>query len=332
MNCPLVSVIIPTANRPQYLPRAVKSALAGMKQEEVEVIVVPNGPDQSWRTSLCDYLSHPSLRVIPISVANANVARNTGLEKARGHFIRFLDDDDYLIPASSRDQTIFALKSEAEFCSGRLLNIDEDERPLEIITFPKTSDFFCASFSISGFTLPTGNLIRRDCIRDIRWNPASSRTQDYVWMINLSAAREWKWLHYEAPVGYWYQHPNQRISTMRTSTDRPNQIIEIILALYKDLEASQRLNDSRRQAICSALWYFVHRSFPHQPLYLTNIASKARKICPGSRPEHPIFNSDIFNSLDPLAAEWIMLPLRLLVRAFKDVRGFYFGWDYRRRL
>ena len=95
---PNVTVIIPTSNRPHYLPRAVDSALAGMKSGDVEVIVVPNGPDESWRDVLRPYKSDKFVRVVRVKGANANIARNAGLAKARGEFVRFLDDDDYLIP------------------------------------------------------------------------------------------------------------------------------------------------------------------------------------------------------------------------------------------
>jgi glycosyltransferase involved in cell wall biosynthesis len=95
---PLVSVIIPTIGRPQYLPRAINSALTGIESKDVEVIVVPNGPDNSWQETLQPYHNNQSVRVIRIMEANANIARNAGLDEARGEFVRFLDDDDYLIP------------------------------------------------------------------------------------------------------------------------------------------------------------------------------------------------------------------------------------------
>ena len=329
---PHVSVIIPTANRPQYLPRAVESALAKMVPDEVEVIVVPNGPDDSWRKSLLPYFSNPALKVIPISIADANVARNAGLKCSRGFFVRFLDDDDYLIPENSRKQIEFAYSSGADFCSGFLHSIDDKGNLLGILPFPENHDFVCASLSISGFTLPTGNLIRRSCIGETRWEEGIPRMQDYAWMMKLALSREWKWEHYYAPVGYWYQHPNQRISTMRTYTERQNKVIDIILNLYKFLEEQDRLNDCRRYAISVALWHLIHHSFPHQPLYFSDVAMKAINIHGGSRPEHPIFKSILLRKLHPLFSEWAMLPFRIFVRKLKDLKGNCFGWDYRRRL
>ncbi|MDU7564520.1 MAG: glycosyltransferase, partial [Acinetobacter baumannii] len=47
---PLLSVVIPTFGRPEFLTRAIDSALqAVVNNSEVEVIVVPNGKDDSWR-------------------------------------------------------------------------------------------------------------------------------------------------------------------------------------------------------------------------------------------------------------------------------------------
>ena len=46
---PLLSVVIPTHARPEFLPRAIDSALQAGPEGGVEVIVVPNGGDQAWR-------------------------------------------------------------------------------------------------------------------------------------------------------------------------------------------------------------------------------------------------------------------------------------------
>ena len=43
MTLPLATVVIPTCRRPEYVPKAVQSALDGMGGD-VEAIVVPKGP------------------------------------------------------------------------------------------------------------------------------------------------------------------------------------------------------------------------------------------------------------------------------------------------
>ncbi|VEP15839.1 Glycosyl transferase family 2 [Hyella patelloides LEGE 07179] len=89
----LLSIIIPSYNRPQLLPLAVKSALA-QTIENFEVIVVDDCSPQP--VSLPE---HPRLRVIRLERNQGGAAaRNIGINAAKGHWITFLDDDDRLLP------------------------------------------------------------------------------------------------------------------------------------------------------------------------------------------------------------------------------------------
>ncbi len=92
-----VTVVIPTRNRPDLVTRAVQSALAQTYQH-FEVIVVVDGPDPSTVAAL-DTLADPRLTVIALenNIGAAN-ARNLGVERARGSWIAFLDDDDHWMP------------------------------------------------------------------------------------------------------------------------------------------------------------------------------------------------------------------------------------------
>ncbi|MEO1184952.1 MAG: glycosyltransferase family 2 protein, partial [Cyanobacteria bacterium J06636_27] len=92
MNNILLSIIIPTYNRPHFLPRAVKSALQ-QTVEEIEVIVVDDGSDEPVNLE-----EHPRLKVITLSKNSGNaVARNVGLKAAKGQYVTYLDDDDQLL-------------------------------------------------------------------------------------------------------------------------------------------------------------------------------------------------------------------------------------------
>ena len=93
MNNILLSIIIPTYNRPQFLPRAVNSALQ-QTVEEVEVIVVDDGSEEPVTLP-----KHSQLKVIRLSQNSGNaVARNVGLKAAKGQYVTYLDDDDQLLP------------------------------------------------------------------------------------------------------------------------------------------------------------------------------------------------------------------------------------------
>lgn len=93
MKEPLLSIIIPTYNRPYLLLNAVKSALSQTK-EDLEVIVVDDASTKPFELP-----EHPHLRIIrQPENRGGSAARNLGAKLAKGRWITYLDDDDQLLP------------------------------------------------------------------------------------------------------------------------------------------------------------------------------------------------------------------------------------------
>jgi GT2 family glycosyltransferase len=89
---PLVSVVIRTMDRPQYLREALQS-VANQTYTNIEVVVVEDGPAKSQRI----VNEYPHLTIHYFATGNRTGrcrAGNTGLAKANGKYICFLDDDD----------------------------------------------------------------------------------------------------------------------------------------------------------------------------------------------------------------------------------------------
>lgn len=97
---PLVSVILPTHERPEYLRRAVESVLA-QTYDCLELIVVDDHSSTPAHQVLAD-VSFDSLvdvrHVRHSENRGANAARNNGIRAATGTYIAFLDDDDLWEP------------------------------------------------------------------------------------------------------------------------------------------------------------------------------------------------------------------------------------------
>ncbi len=91
---PLVSVIIPTKDRPKRLRRALESVLA-QTYPHWEAIVVDDGSQPA--VSLEGLPTNISVLRVPLSKGVAH-ARNLGLDHAKGSLIAFLDDDDAYLP------------------------------------------------------------------------------------------------------------------------------------------------------------------------------------------------------------------------------------------
>lgn len=94
---PTVSVVIPTFNRSSYLPRAVDSILQ-QTYEDLELVVVDDASTDDTSVIMDRYDDSRIVFVRHETNRGANVARNTGIETARGKYISFLDSDDEFHP------------------------------------------------------------------------------------------------------------------------------------------------------------------------------------------------------------------------------------------
>ncbi len=93
---PKVSVIMPVYNTAPYLEDALDS-ITGQTLREIEIIVINDGSTDG-SLEIIERFAASDGRIKVISQANAgiSVARNVGMEVARGEFTYFMDSDDLL--------------------------------------------------------------------------------------------------------------------------------------------------------------------------------------------------------------------------------------------
>ena len=101
---PLVSVVIPTRNRPSLLMRAVRSAL-GQTLRDIEVIVVIDGEEGCETADLVAQSADYRVRCVALreQVGGAE-ARNIGIRNSRSAWVALLDDDDEWLPSKLERQ------------------------------------------------------------------------------------------------------------------------------------------------------------------------------------------------------------------------------------
>lgn len=316
---PLVSVIIPTFNRPQFLPRAIKSALEGLDGKEIEVLVIPNGPDDSWKQSLLKFKDNPSVRVIPIPEANANIARNTGMANARGEFIRFLDDDDYLIPEGAIKQYQLIQTTGADMVSGSIQLIDSKGRIFDVWEQPDVNDLCVAVFGWR-YCQPTAHVFKKSKLIHANWNSKTLILQDFEWLLDLCTSNEINWIHEKYIVGIWQHHQGKRTSTAKSLTDTRSQIaVEMLMRSYTRLDKEKRLTISRKHAIAQGLLSFAHSAFFQSPFYWSQVIKQANALDKYARPTQAIFNTLIIKKCNILLLEWIFLPFKWMKWRYKKL-------------
>jgi glycosyltransferase involved in cell wall biosynthesis len=88
----LISVVVPTRDRPEALARCLKSLAAQTVIDQLEVIVVDDG-SLAAREVASIIGSHARTRLIRRDGSGPAAARNAGARAARGSFLCFTDDD-----------------------------------------------------------------------------------------------------------------------------------------------------------------------------------------------------------------------------------------------
>ncbi len=108
----LVSTIVPVFNRAAMLERAVRSVLV-QTYRPIEVIIVDDGStDDTPAMAAALAQQHPDVvRVVRQANAGPGVARQRGVDAARGEFVQFLDSDDRYLPAKTALQ-VAALRAD----------------------------------------------------------------------------------------------------------------------------------------------------------------------------------------------------------------------------
>lgn len=119
MPDPFFSIVVATWNRAHLLARALDS-IVSQTLADWEAIVVDDGSTDETTAVLRRYAElDPRFTGIPIGHGGISVARNTGIRKARGTWITFLDSDDRWEPDHLATRLKFiAAHPELEFIHG----------------------------------------------------------------------------------------------------------------------------------------------------------------------------------------------------------------------
>ena len=94
-----ISVIIPVYNPPHDKFERCIESLKKQMGVNLEFIFVNDGSTDAWIAERLERLKQEDCRVIYISKENegVSVARNIGMETAKGEYIAFVDSDDYML-------------------------------------------------------------------------------------------------------------------------------------------------------------------------------------------------------------------------------------------
>lgn len=126
----MLSVIIPIYKTEKFLKRCVDSVLA-QSLEDMEIILVDDGSPDGC-PEICDEYKKRDKRIRVLHKKNEGLgmARNSGVARATGEYVTFIDSDDYIEPTYLEKLYELAIKNNVDVCVSGGIYIDNGKNLL----------------------------------------------------------------------------------------------------------------------------------------------------------------------------------------------------------
>ena len=269
----LISIIIPVYNVEIYIEQCLDS-IKKQSYQNFEVIIVNDG-SQDNTESICKKIAQSDARFKYFSKENGGVssARNFGLDNANGHYITFIDGDDWvdpnhleiLIKSITENNSDIAICSYKEFRNNifyiryytnkekHLLNFNIMTKEDFLINFPKLlSTNVCFNNAVS-------KLFRRDLVKDLRFDNKLIYGEDldfyfrlYLTTKNISFVNEDTYvyrIHGDSTTsGFTQEHAEQELSIYKKMYEK---IYELGLPTINYLNKLEFLLNARKDFLAN---------------------------------------------------------------------------------
>lgn len=142
---PLVSIIMPAYNAEKYIAESIQSALA-QTYKRWELLIVDDGSEDGTATIGRKFASADArIKYLRRPNGGQGKARNTGLEKATGELVAFLDADDLWVPEKLALQVTAIRETESDLVFSDGVVFDEHSEPPTTIPFRTIRGRFAGS-------------------------------------------------------------------------------------------------------------------------------------------------------------------------------------------
>jgi glycosyltransferase involved in cell wall biosynthesis len=235
----MLSVICPSYNRASFLEACIAPVMA---VADAEFILVDDGSTDGTlelARNLHDRYGMDRIGVIPLGGnQGAQIARNRGMEHARGEMILFCDSDDVLV-ASGVQALADALIHDPglDYVYGKVVMTDED---LKLLDGQESigSPFEDSPYELAGYYWHTmGALYRKSFLEKVgTWNLDLTGSQDWEYQARVKLAGG-RGLFVDTLVGYWRQHDGGRVGTRKF---RPDYIRSVVTACDVILDGARK--------------------------------------------------------------------------------------------
>ena len=295
----MVSVIIPTYNRRHLLEKALDSVFA-QTYRNIEIIVVDDGSTDDTRcyvngsilenkNVLLEYHYQPN--------RGPSAARNFGVSRAKGEYIKFLDSDDSLSERDVEEFLVSIKENNADLCIGSRRYMSPEGKTWNVNYTPSVGVISDALEKFYKLELrPQGALwfYRAELCREYPWNEKLLAREDTEFLTRILIDNK---TVCGAPGAIYNQryHPYGR--QMERQFDE-SVLVDIVISNEDlcDLMLKRNVSRTARQAfagslcrtvlrlwdvdrtVAKRLYMIAKKAYPHPELNLSNNYSRLTRI------------------------------------------------------
>ena len=264
----MISVIIPTYRPQAYIWECLLSlATQTLPKNLYEIIIVLNGCNEPFHSQIqqyiIDHLPAHQVQLIQTNTGGVSNARNIGLNIAKGDYIAFIDDDDYVSPTYLEE--LYTLADENTIVLAYPYAFNDGEPNIQLPYRITDAYDYCIKHNYNTidtiarkfFSGPCMKLIPVSFIQDRRFDTRFKNGEDSLFMFLIS--NKFRALRFTTNQAIYYRR--YRIGSANFSTNR-----------------LQRLINSTRLSLEYTRIYFSNIKQYNFNFYITRILGSIRSI------------------------------------------------------
>lgn len=188
-----ISVIIPTYKPTEYLKECLSALIKQtLPPDKYEIIIVLNGCNEPYYATINEFIGNEKIantRIIQTNTPGVSNARNIGIDAARGEYLTFIDDDDWI----SENYLSQLLEKASKNCivESNVIDYNDNIKKFRAGYLAKAFEhnsndnksFFAARSFLSTSCC---KIIPKNIIEEMQYDTSLSRDEDALFMFAIS--------------------------------------------------------------------------------------------------------------------------------------------------
>lgn len=284
MKSMIVSIIVPVYNSERFIRRCLDS-LINQTYSNIEIILVNDGSNDKSKELIEEYAASDN-RISLYSQKNqgVSVARNAGVDRAKGQYVMFVDADDYIEPNMVAEM-VSKLQYEKTivFCDNteiwpRGLDVRNLFSELSDETLDKETVLKEIASGRAG--LVCGKLFERSIVveQNIRFDSNVKNCEDQLYFLEIVNHCD-HFIHVPQTL-YHYDRRNENSATIKYQSGALENQLYVLNEIERLLLKSEILVENITPIVSKRTWDAVRLCVNNEVFHtsLSNISERKRKI------------------------------------------------------